>query len=155
MAGLALVFHDRNLPPPTRALPRYLDLRLYLAPGVPFSLPSNLVTALSLSLETLAPDTRYDEIRETADWLCHKLLEVGLHPLAAEPVRFPGAITIPLPPCVHSCALGKAFQRKGWLLSYQSQYLVERNWIQISLIGQTARTDLEPLPRLLGAELNT
>jgi aspartate aminotransferase-like enzyme/GNAT superfamily N-acetyltransferase len=154
MAGLALVFHDGTLPPPTRTLPRYLDLRLYLVPGVPFTLPSNLVTALSLSLETLAPDTRCTEVRETADWLCCKLLEAGLRPLAAKPARFPGAITIPLPPGVNSCALGKALQGKGWLLSYQSKYLVDRNWIQICLFERAERATLEPLPRLLAAALN-
>lgn len=155
MAGLALVFHDRNLPPPASALPRYLDLRLYVTSGVPFTLPSNLVAALSLSLETLNLVARCSEVRETADWLCGKLLEAGLQPIAAEVVRFPGAITIPLPPRVNSRALGKALQREGWLLSYQSNYLIERNWIQICLFGRTERADLEPLPRLLAAKLNT
>jgi len=59
-----------------------------------------------------------------------------------------------LPPGVNSCALGKALQGKGWLLSYQSKYLVDRNWIQICLFGYTERATLEPLPRLLAAALN-
>ncbi|MEI7899642.1 MAG: aminotransferase V, partial [bacterium] len=154
MAGLALVFHDRHLPPPMCALPRYLDLRLYLAPGVPFTLSSNLLAVLSVAVETLNPGTRYSEVRETAGWLCGLLWEAGLRPLAAEAERFPGALTIPLPPHVNSCELGDALQREGWLLSYQSNYLIERNWIQICLFGHTVRADLEPLPRILAAKIN-
>lgn len=149
LAGLALVFHDKTLPAPTRPLPRYLDLGLYLGRGVPFTLPSNLVTALCLALETLVPDNRYREIRQACDWLCPQLQAAGLTPLAAEPVRFPGAITIPLPAHVDSCELGQSLQRLGWLLSFQSPYLINRNWIQICLLGRTERSDLEPLPRLL------
>jgi aspartate aminotransferase-like enzyme len=155
MAGLALVFHDENLPPSTRALPRYIDLRLYLAPGVPFTMPSGLLTALSLSLETLDPDTRYAAVRGISDWLCHELQKAGLTPLAAAAARFPGAITIPLPQHVSSCALGHALARKGWLLSHESSYLSARNWIQVCLLGHTEQADLQPLPGLLAAEINT
>lgn len=151
LAGLALVFHDQHLPPPVRTLPRYLDLQLYLAPGVPFTLSSNLLAVLSVAVETLNPVARFTEARETADWLCRKLLEAGVRPLAAEAVRFPGAITIPLPPHVNSCVLGNALQREGWLLSYQSNYLIEHNWIQVCLFGHSARADLEPLPGILAA----
>ena len=155
LAGLALVFHDKNLPVPVRALPRYLDLRLYLAPGVPFTLSSNLLAVLSVAVETLNPVARFSDVRKTADWLCRKLLEAGVCPLAAEAVRFPGALTISLPPQVNSCELGNALQGEGWLVSYQSNYLLEHNWIQICLFGPTERTDLEPLPGLLAAMINT
>ncbi len=154
MAGLALVFHDGNLPPPVCAPPRYLDLRLYLASGVPFTLSSNLLAMLSIAVETLNADARCKEVRETSDWLCGKLLEAGVKPLAAAS-RFPGAITIPVPPHVNACALGKALQREGWLLSFQSDYLVERNWIQICLLGPVTRANLEPLPARLAAAFKT
>lgn len=153
VSGLALVFHDHNLPPITRVLPRYLDLRLYLAPGVPFTMSSNLVAALGLSIEAIHPEARYNEVREAANWLCRELRQVGLAPLAAEVVQFPGAVTIPLPAHVNSSALGEALARRGWLLSYQSNYLIERNWIQVCLLGNTGRADLEPLPAILAAEI--
>ncbi|MDZ4198260.1 MAG: aminotransferase class V-fold PLP-dependent enzyme, partial [Kiritimatiellia bacterium] len=121
VAGLALVFHDTDLPPCTRALPRYIDLRLYLAPGgVPFTMPSGLLAALNLSVAALDPHTRYSTVRELSDWMCRELREAGLRPLAAEAARFPGAITIPLPPHVNSYAMGNALAHRGWLLSYQS-----------------------------------
>ena len=154
MAGMALVFHDRNLPPSTRALPRYIDLRLYLGPGIPFTMPSGLLTALSLSLEALNPDIRYTAVLETSDRLCRDMQKAGLTALAAAAVRFPGAITIALPQHVSSLALGDALARKGWLLSYQSSYLIERNWIQVCLFGHTEHSDLQSLPGLLVAEIN-
>ena len=154
MAGLALVFHEKDLPPATRALPRYMDLRLYLGSALPFTMPSALVTALSLALETLDPSTRYSTVRETADWLCLELQKAGLTPLASASDRFPGAITLPLPQHVSSLALGDALAHKGWLLSYQSSYLIERNWIQICLLGHNEQALLQPLPGLLAAEIN-
>jgi aspartate aminotransferase-like enzyme len=153
ISGLALVFHDEDLPPATRPLPRYLDLRLYLAPGVPFTMSSNLVAALGLSLEGLHPEARFNEVREAANWLRRELRQVGLAPLAAEAVQFPGAVTIPLPGRVNSYALGEALARRGWLLSYQSNYLIERNWVQVCLLGNTGRAELEPLPGILAAEM--
>ncbi len=155
VAGLALVFHDLNLPPSVRNLPRYLDLRLYTAPGVPFTMPSGLVTALNLSLGMLDAAARYKEARETADWLCRRLKEVGLQALAAEEARFPGAVSIPLPQHISSSALGDALASKGWLLSYQSGYLVKRNWIQICLLGPAERSDIEALLDFLAAAIRS
>ncbi|MBT3291685.1 MAG: GNAT family N-acetyltransferase [Victivallales bacterium] len=153
MAGLALVFHDRDLPLSVRPLPRYLDLRLYLGTGVPFTLPSGLLTALALAVETLAPGTRYPALRETADWLCERLLAAGIRPLAGPAARFPGAVTIPLPAHLDCCAVGDALQSEGWLLSYQSEYLVDRNWLQVCVFGSADRAKLEGLPALLAAKM--
>jgi hypothetical protein len=47
--------------------------------------------------------------------------------------------------------VGDTLKRRGLLVAYESEYLVQRNWLQIGLMGQCARTDLE---RLLG-ELST
>lgn len=155
MAGLALVFHERDLPVPTRPLPRYLDLQLYRGTRAPFTLPSGLLTALAIAVETLDPATRYPALRETADWLCDRLLAAGVRPLAAGAARFPGAITIPLPSHLDSRAVGDTLQREGWLLSYQSAYLVDRNWLQVCLFGSPDRDQLEPLPGLLAAKMET
>ncbi len=154
VAGLALVFHDTDLPPCTRALPRYIDLRLHLAPTVPFTMSSGLLTALCLSLEALDTDARYRTVRKVSDWLCRELRKAGLSPLAAEGSRFPGAITIPLPRHANSLVVGNALKQKGWLLSYESEYLIERNWIQICLLGETEPANLQPLPALLADEIN-
>jgi len=150
IAGLALVFDNGQLPPPRRTLPRYLDLRLFEGRTVPFTIPSNLVAALNIALEHLRPEERYRTVRETAEWLCQELRRIGLPPLADPSIQFPGAITIPIPDSVSSAKLGEVLESDGWLLSYQSGYLRERNWIQICLLGSKAeRHELEPLLRAL------
>ena len=39
--------------------------------------------------------------------------------------------------------IGAQLERKGFLLSYQSGYLLKRNWIQICLMGEYDREDLK------------
>ena len=151
IAGLALVFHGERLPDPVRPLPRYLDLAMYRSAGVPFTLPSNLLGALSLAVEQLDPAVRYREVRETADWICAQLETVGVRPLAAPSVRFPGALTLVIPRPLSSLDVGDDLARDGWLLSYESGYLVEQNWIQICLMGAVDRAHLESLPAALAA----
>ena len=54
------------------------------------------------------------------------------------PYRAATLSTIALPPLVNSVALGDALLEAGYELSYKSRYLVERNWIQICLMGEHA-----------------
>lgn len=148
MAGLALILSSGPLPDRIRPLPRYLDLHLYQGRTVPFTMPSNLLNALHIALEQLQPGTRYATARETAAWLCSEFRGMGLPPLADPALQFPGAITLPLPKTLDSNTLGAALENQGWLLSYKSGYLQDRNWIQVCpLCGQMPAT----LAPLLGA----
>lgn len=149
MAGLALVFHDGNLAPTQRPLPRYLDLNLYTSPEPPFTLPSNLVQALQIALEQLDIDARAAAIRDTAAWLDGALRGIGLPPLAQPSARFPGVFTVPLPQGVDALAVGDALEQRGWLVSCRSRYLAERNWIQICLYSSADRASIERLLPLL------
>lgn len=151
IAGLALVFHDGSLPPERRPLPRYLELRLYAKPEPPFTVPSNLVGALCAAIEQLDPAQRFSEVRGTAEWLCEELRREGLPVLADTACRFPGAITIPLPGATNSSRVGAAAEADGWQLSYQSGYLMRRNWIQVCLLGDADRASLEGFAPRLGA----
>ncbi len=153
VAGLAFVFHSSPLPEPRRPLPRYLDLRTYANGQVPYTLPSNLVNALLIALEELDSDRRCRETRDAAEWLCGELERAGLEPLAPKAARFPGAITIPLPPHASAHALGDALEREGWHLSYRSAYLAKRNWIQICLMSPLHRSDVAQLPARIHAML--
>jgi aspartate aminotransferase-like enzyme len=151
IAGLALVFHDGGWLPERKLLPRYLDLRLYAAADPPFTIPSNLVGALCAALEQLDPALRYPAVRDTADWLCSELQREGLGVLAEPACRFPGAITIPLSHQLNSERVGAAAEADGWHLSYQSGYLVQRNWIQVCLLGDADRNSLDGFAQRLGA----
>ena len=60
--------------------------------------------------------------------------------------------SIALPPEISSKSVGWQLKKAGYLLSYNSGYLLERNWIQICLMGEWPRAHLETLPDML-AEL--
>jgi len=62
---------------------------------------------------------------------------MGLDLIAADS-SIPTVTTIALPPAVNSVALGDSLLDAGYELSYKSRYLVERNWIQICLMGEHA-----------------
>ena len=50
-----------------------------------------------------------------------------------------------LPKSVSSQKTGDQLQAAGFLLSYQSEYLRDRNWIQICLMGECSRQSLVAL----------
>lgn len=48
----------------------------------------------------------------------------------------PGVVSIVLPETIPSRRFGDELARKGICLSYESRYLLERNWIQLALMGK-------------------
>jgi aspartate aminotransferase-like enzyme len=152
MPGLAIVFHhDTTVPAPHR-LPRYLDLGYYAEKGgIPFTHSSNLVAALDAALDRFDRPAPFDGMVELSRWIRPQLRSLGLTILVADEHASPAVITLELPPGQRAAAVGDTLKRRGLLVAYESEYLVQRNWLQIGLMGQCARTDLE---RLLG-ELST
>ena len=57
-------------------------------------------------------------------------------------------ITVALPREISAIATGDALAESGLLLSYRSDYLLERNWIQICLMGAYS---VPTIDRLLAA----
>jgi hypothetical protein len=53
-------------------------------------------------------------------------------------------------PEARSYQVGSALEERGYELGYASSYLRHRNWIQVCLMGEHGREELELLPRLLG-----
>jgi aspartate aminotransferase-like enzyme len=149
LAGIALVFHNHDIQPPVRLLPRYLDLYRYHSLTVPYTLTSNLLNALHTALEKLDPDERWPRLHKTAQYLNEELLRVGLSILADESIRFTGALTIPLPKSMNSLMIGAELDEAGMLVSYRSDYLLKRNWIQICLMNDPEPAALQPLFQIL------
>jgi aspartate aminotransferase-like enzyme/GNAT superfamily N-acetyltransferase len=148
--GLSMVFYNHPLPPSNGALPRYLDLSLYAAcDGVPFTGSSNLLTALSAALSDFDVEARWEACAHLSRWIRSRLHALGFRLVGSTAQTSPAVITIQLPPDVPSLELGSRLERQGILLSYHSRYLLERNWIQICLMGQCSRRDLERLLTLL------
>jgi aspartate aminotransferase-like enzyme len=146
LAGLSFVFHTNNVEPEPTRLPRYLDLGYYADKGgIPFTHSSNLIAALDVALERFNTPAPFEHMQALSNWLRGELRHLGLPVLVDDSHASPAVITIPLPPDQSATAIGDDLQRLGLLVSYQSEYLARRNWIQIGLMGHCTRQHLERL----------
>ena len=150
VTGLAMVFYNEPLPPAPEQIPSYLDLGSYRnAKGVPFTINTNLIYALHVALDYFAART-YRMLAQDGAVLRSALRQLGMSVLSPEEVASPAVTTISLPPGVSSVVVGDALAAHGFLISYQSRYLVARNWIQICLMGEYRTDALPDLLRVLG-----
>jgi aspartate aminotransferase-like enzyme/GNAT superfamily N-acetyltransferase len=146
-AGIAMVFLDHE-PSVNPSIPRSLDLGYYATQcGVPYTLLSNPLAALHQSLLTIDPDRRYEDLTALSIRVRSTLERAGFRILAPVSASSPAVVTIDLGERGSSIQLGDALARAGYLTSYQSAYLRERNWLQICLMGEVREPELE---RLLG-----
>jgi aspartate aminotransferase-like enzyme/ribosomal protein S18 acetylase RimI-like enzyme len=144
--GLAMVFHNREILPAGDTVPRYMDLHYYTqCGGVPFTVNSNLVSALEAALLNLDPERRYGRLLALSLWLRGKLTQAGFNVVGAHSQASPSLVTIALPKWLDSITLGEKLEGAGYLISYRSAYLRERNWAQISLMGGCGEAELLPL----------
>ena len=144
--GLSMVFYNHELESRPDRLPRYLDLGLHASKGgVPFTMSSNLVYALDAALDRFDATHVFDEIEETSSWLRQRVRDLGFRIVAADSCAAPAVITLALPPDMSSTDLGNSLEQAGFSLSYNSEYLRARNWIQLCLMGEFSRRDMEPL----------
>jgi len=144
--GLCMVFYHHDVAPQPDRLPRYLDLGYYAANnGVPFTQSSNLLSALLAALQRYASARPFAETAELAGWLRPKLRELGFRILAPDDQSSPAVITLVLPDALRSQQVGDELQAAGLWLSYQSEYLRQRNWVQICLMGDCTRSSLVSL----------
>jgi aspartate aminotransferase-like enzyme len=142
--GLAMVFHDQPLAAAPGRLPRYLDLGYYSANGgIPFTFSSNSLYALRAALENAPCD--FASLRELSAWLRSELRGLGWQIVGDENHLSPAVTTIAVPAHLSSSDLGKRLAAAGYLLSYQSGYLLERNWLQICLMGEVQEPELKSL----------
>ena len=57
----------------------------------------------------------------------------------------PAVTTIVLPGTLSSESIGHQLEEMGYLLSYNSEYLLKRNWLQICLMGECSQDVIIPL----------
>jgi len=151
--GLALVFYDHAVAPQPERMPSYLDLGAYAAAGgVPYTHSSNLLAALVAALDSQRQKPRLATVAQGAAFLRPRLEELGLPVLAGADYASPAVFTLALPPGLSSRAIGDRLRERGLLLSYESGYLIERNWLQICLMGEARRAALLTLLAALAGE---
>ena len=148
--GLSMVFYNNELIPGKGRIPRYLDLAYYKeCEGVPFTTTSNLQSALNEAVRSLAPAQRFQEIKKLSRFVRRGLSRVGIELVGSEDYCSPAVITLALPSTHSSLALGELLDEHNFLLSYRSQYLVDRNWLQICLMGELSPAEILPLFSLI------
>jgi aspartate aminotransferase-like enzyme len=153
--GLALVFHAEAIEPAPH-LPHYLDLGSYArSESVPFTTSTNLVSALAASLSRSARRDGFAGRRGLAAWLRPRLEELGFKVMAPEPIAAPMVLTLLPPSGVAALALGEALEEREIWLSYRSGYLIERNLLQVCLMGEHHRWELVELLKVLAVLTST
>ena len=135
--GISMVFHNHAVTPEPERLPRYLDLGYYSQQqGVPFTFSSNLLHALHAAVKHVDWEKRFAEAIAQSTFLRGKLVEFGFALIGSNTVTSPVVITIALPPEMSSLKIGGLIQESGYLVSYNSEYLRKKNWMQICLMGE-------------------
>jgi hypothetical protein len=61
----------------------------------------------------------------------------------------PAVHTLIPPAGVSARALGERLREAGWLISFESGYLCERNWLQVCLMGHYTPEALRAFPAVL------
>ncbi|MFD1032487.1 aminotransferase class V-fold PLP-dependent enzyme [Metaplanococcus flavidus] len=136
--GLAIVFHQEPVMP-DGAIPRYLDLGQYaIADSVPYTHSSNLVFALHEALKRVALENK-----KLLGQSVKNILTRAGYPVLGDAAYSPGVLTVPLPDSISSKKLGDALKKKGMIISYESDYLLDRNWVQFALMGDIALPEFE------------
>lgn len=152
-AGLAMVFHNHDFRPAPDDLPCALDLGIYQQHnGIPYTIQFNLIHALLAALQSYDWDKRFESVRGWSKIIRRKLAEIDAPILAPDACAMPAVVTIALPEIHCSESIGDLLKEHGVLISYRSQYLLERNWIQACMMG-TEHKPAEKFVRLLKKEL--
>lgn len=148
--GLSFVFYNCEIKPQPKKLPRYLDLGRYAEKhGIPYTTSSNLFSALAAALARLDFEKKVQDIADFSAALREELNNQKIEILAPPKIAAPAVFTIVVPKTLSSKNVGDELARMGYLISYMSEYLLSRNWIQICLFGELKKEETLKLPGLL------
>lgn len=134
-SGLAIVFYNHNLS--KQNLPLNINLSFFReSKGIPFTLSSNLLFALNQSLLNFKNiESRINNIKAISSMAQQMLEEKGIKTLVNKEENSNSTITIALSKEFDSCEIGNKLKEKNILISFESEYLIKNNWIQICFMG--------------------
>ncbi|MDR1497840.1 MAG: aminotransferase class V-fold PLP-dependent enzyme [Puniceicoccales bacterium] len=148
--GLGIVFHKNPNIPQYPDIPSYLDLGYWIKQdGVSFTHSSNLIAAITASLAEKDFPARYKIIAQRDAWLRASLKDSRFDILTNGANACPAVLTLIPRTCPDAWQTGVALEEAGFVLSYRSNYLRERNWLQISLMSIPSEETLASLAALL------
>ncbi len=156
LAGLAMVFYNHELNSAPDRLPRYLDLGYYAEhQGVPFTHSSNLLRALQAALDRIEETDAFAHRQRMSEWLRGELRKRGFKIVASEVPTSPAVVTVALERPFRTEKIGRRLEEAGYQLSYRSEYLRKRNWMQVCLMGECRRRDLNRMLETLTSLCST
>ncbi len=131
IAGLAIIFCNQ-LVRTSASMPIYLDLlHVQKTNGIPFTISSNLLAGLCEAVKQNLNEARWLNLSALSARVYEKI-----HPLQLIPFGTPqNRIFTLAPQMANAKELGKTLYKKGIQLSYESEYLVKRNWAQLAIFG--------------------
>lgn len=141
--GLALVLHNHEIEPDPK-IPASLDIGYYYEKGkVPFTHSSNLIEALNTALDFFeTPEARYRKLERISARLRSLLEEKQIPILVEKSKSSPAVFTIPV---ADAQTLSGRLKKQGILVASESDYLIDRNWIQVCLMGNVTEEDISKL----------
>ncbi|MEK5036475.1 aminotransferase class V-fold PLP-dependent enzyme [Sporosarcina sp. FSL K6-3457] len=151
-AGLSFVFHHEDIAA-CHELPRYLDLGNYAeAGGIPYTQSSNLLSALDAALQKFEhPEEVFATIGNRAYKVREGAEQAGLTVLAEQQHASPTIITIVPPAGLSAGQLGDNLFLNGFNVHYESSYLRDRNWLQISCMNDVKDKELDVMLSMLAS----
>ncbi|MDR4889354.1 aminotransferase class V-fold PLP-dependent enzyme [Fredinandcohnia sp. QZ13] len=152
--GLSFVFHNHDIRP-NPSIPRYLDLGMYANhDSIPYSHSSNMLEALYEALKKYENDDCYQKIKERYKMIREYIEGLGLQILTPPEYSSPAIMTILLPEHVSSKDFGDDMALQGYYLHYESHYLQEKKWIQISCLSSHEEKQILKMLRTFELLLN-
>jgi len=148
--GLAIIFS--NIEPSIKSTcPIYLDLYHYKATaGIPFTIPSNLLNALYISVRQKLQEGQYQLITEYRKIFFNILNDASLVPFSNE---YTSVFTI-VPPGLWTRHLASCMRKHHLLVSYESEYLKSKRWFQLATFGYYTEKQLKQVSKALSLFAN-
>lgn len=152
--GLSMVFHNHAIEISSH-IPKYLDLGFTESEnGIPFTVSSNLVYALLKAVESIEdPESIYSAIREKSTLMRMGIQRNNFKIVNDEMISSPAIITIELPANINGVELGKSLGKRNCYISYNSGYLVQKNWIQTFITRNTTPEKIRLFIDIFNSEL--
>jgi aspartate aminotransferase-like enzyme len=98
---------------------------------------------------------KFERVRRASVTLRALLRSHGLSPLAADTDAAPGIVTVALAADISATDVATELSKQGLHIAHQSAYLLQRNWLQICLMGEFDETVLGRLPGILTRQVTT
>lgn len=153
--GLAFVFH-KNQVTKSNQLPRYLDLGAYVEAGsIPYTQSYNLLAAVETALLKYEQREKvYEAVARRTKMIRSSLEEIGYSLLLIEQHNHSPIITIKLRSNEFAKRLGDNLFLNGFTVHYESFYLQQRNWLQISTMNDVSDEEINKMIEVLKVLIN-